>query len=40
MDSFEESNCGRIIGELLDDNIIKLISEDDDLELPDIVIIR
>jgi hypothetical protein len=25
---------------LLDDNIIKLISEDDDLELPDIVIIR
>jgi ubiquitin-activating enzyme E1 len=39
MDGFDESNCGRIIGELLDDNIIKLISDDEQLELPDIVII-
>lgn len=39
MDGFDESNCGRIIGELLDDNIIKLITDDEQLELPDIVII-
>lgn len=39
MDGIEESNCGSTIGELLDDNIVKLISEDEELELPDIVII-
>lgn len=39
MDGIEESNCGRIIRDLLDDNIIKLITDDEELELPDIVII-
>ena len=39
MDGIEESNCERTIKELLDDNIIKLISDEEDIELPDIIII-
>lgn len=40
MDGIEESNQDKMMRDLIDDSIIKLISEDEELELPDIVIVQ
>ena len=38
MDEIEESNTDKLMKDLIEDNIIKLISDDEQLELPDVMI--